>query len=148
MRLSAASLRALSSIVFLAVLAACSGAGQSSGVQGALPSTAQSMTSHVDLGGASPDKCKGTGGVLVLPCKVVFNSSQTQVVTVSPFGPSYALPTLNHGCDGYANFSYFDYGMFNVTPGTTKGTCKAVFTIKTTGGKLVGHSTLRLTNNV
>jgi hypothetical protein len=149
MRVSAASLRTLTSIVGLSLLAACSGAGQSSSAQspGILPSTQQALASHIETGAASPDHCKGTGGVLVLPCKLVFNSPSTQVVTVSPFGASYQLPTVNKGCNGFATFQYFDYGMFNVSPGTTKGTCKAVFTVKTSGGKILGHSTLHLTNN-
>lgn len=151
MRLSVASLRTLSSIIGLSLLAACSAGNvssspaQSAGVMP--PASSQAIANHTSGLVASPDKCKGTGGVLVLPCKITFTNTQTQVVTVSPFGPSYKLPKASKGCAGYATFSYFDYGMFNVTPGATKGTCKTVFTVRLSSGKVLGKSTLTLTNN-
>jgi hypothetical protein len=141
MRASAVPARALVAIALFS-LAACG--GSPSAYQTPPVQSAASQQAAQALGGAQPDKCVATGKMKAIPCKVKVTSSGAQT-TIS--GPGVVSST-EAGCSGYATFHYFDYGIWNIAAGTTKGKCSAVFTGYTASNKKVGTVTVKVTNEV
>jgi len=140
MRLRPAPIAALLSIAVFSLLATFSGGQASARGIIVLPQQAGAMA----IGGVAPDKCKTSGGVEVLPCKLTFTQSNYQLsVTVS--GPGVVRSKVK-GCAGIATFSYFDYGIWYITSTSTPGKCSATFTAYDASKNKVGTATLKITS--
>src|SRR5690242_12391329 len=109
MRFRPAPILALLSLSAASLLAVPSGAAQP---PASLARPVEQVALTMVIGGdhVSPDKCKTSGGVKVLPCKLTFTSSGYQS-SASVSGPGVVRSKVR-GCSGIVTFSYFDYGIW------------------------------------
>ena len=111
-----------------------------------IPAAPLSVAGTSGIGDAK--KCgPTTGGIKVLPCAVVFKTAKSTQVTVSGPPSAELFAVAAKPCKGIATFKYFDYGIYTVVPGKTKGSCNAVFTAETANKKAIGTAQLAITNN-
>lgn len=131
--------KAIHSIAALAVagvLAGCASAPQSP--SSPLPSMAQAA--------AVPMTCKSNHGVSVKPCSINLSLSNPQE-SVTTKGPMGTFGFNDATCKSKHIATIVGSGhAFRATWGTSSGSCTAVFTDKTKGGKTIGTADLHINN--
>ena len=114
---------ALASAGALAVLVAGLGAAASSRANTVVVRPAQQAAVarpvHTLPIGATLGNCQGSGGLTGTPCPLVFTSNTTQQEQMVPNTDFYKV--VKNGCKRKHYLKavrYFDYGIFNIKPGT------------------------------
>jgi hypothetical protein len=131
------ALQALAILAAAGTLAACASAPQPS--SGALPATMQPAV--------LPMVCKSDHGVSVRPCAISLSPSNPQesVTTKAPTGDVFSFNDATCKKRHIATIAGSGRS-FRATWGTSSGSCTAVFTAKTKGGKTIGTAALHISN--
>jgi hypothetical protein len=143
--MSGTSLRLFVAAGGIAMLAACAGMG-SPPSGGAAPFGASGAPPFAQF---MPDKCAVDHGVSVKPCTVTLTTSKpSATVTVkSPKGSTISVADAKCTKKTIAEVEGTG-GTWDVTAGTSKGSCDATFTAKSSGGKTIGTAVLSITNKL
>ena len=138
-------LRCAGSLAVAAMLSACSGMGSTT------PSAANAplaLPQSMPDGFALDANCPKKNGINVKPCSVKLSVSNPYAnVTVKyPSGDDIKDSDKKCANKNIATVAGSD-GTYVVTAGTSAGSCQVTFTV-TSGKKLVGTGTLKITNDV
>lgn len=104
-------------------------------------------------GGGGGDVQRNDGGqhqkcITVSPNKIFFTPSSSGPVTVNVRTQMQGTVSELDDCasTGIATISQGTGTQWTVTAGSTTGSCKALFTLKNSNGKKIGHAVLHITN--
>lgn len=141
-----ATSRFIAAFAAAVALAACS--SHQSSPMPAVPG--QSPVQSMGQSAMQPDvACRHEGAVRVTPCRVEFTSSNQGPVTVTLRTPHGAKGSVveHDNCTGIATITQQSNNTWQVTAGSTSGTCHARFNYSN-NGQLVGYAVLRIRNQV
>jgi hypothetical protein len=125
-------------VTFAALLGGCAG-GASPSTSGAVPLGDQGSASAMSA------QMLGAGSKLkVTPTTMTFTTRKHQQATLSPNTDFYTQKNTCVKKHILKSVTYFDYGIWTVTPGATKGNCSVTFTDTVTGGM----ATMKVINNI
>jgi hypothetical protein len=138
----------LGALAAAAILAGCGGSAGQLNPQ-SLTGVTGATSSHSP--GIEPDACRSNGGVRATPCRVQLSASNPGPVSVTLRTPHGAKGSVvEHdtcGTSGIATVTQGSGGTWNVTAGSTAGSCKARFNYFNNAQK-VGWARIEIQNTI